>query len=227
MYNCPPLIITKQINNSALRIATGCYSMARINHLQSETKVLPLIDHSRMITQQYLAACHLPGHPGREQLDKPPDPRRLKPGKTMQIHREDVKEFFETQTDNLSYKDAIKTIHTRTVESVINSYLPNRVLGTAPPPINKEEKTINRKARSGLAQLRSGFSKILNYYNNRIDENIPNICPLCAGADHSTNHLFNCPSNPTTLTTESLWTDPIKAAQFLQLEMEQEPEIPP
>ena len=132
MYNCPPLIITKQINNSALRIATGCYSMARINHLQSETKVLPLIDHSRMITQQYLAACHLPGHPGREQLDKPPDPRRLKHGKTMQIHREDVKEFFETQTDDLAYKDAIKTILTRTVENVMNSYLPNKSLGDSP-----------------------------------------------------------------------------------------------
>ena len=87
------------------------------------------------------------------------------------------------------------------------------------------------KARSGLAQLRSGFTKILHYYNNRIDENIPSICPLCAGggagADHSTNHLSNCSSNPTTLTTESLWTDPIKAAQIRQLDMEQEPEIPP
>ena len=30
------------------------------------------------------------------------------------------------------------------------------------------------------------------------------MCPLCAGADHSTNHLFNCPTNPITLTTESL-----------------------
>ena len=91
-------------------------------------------------------------------------------------------------------------------------------------------KTAATLKTNGSTKARSGFTKILHYFNNRIDENIPSICPLCAGgagADHSTNHLSNCSSNPTTLTTESLWTDPIKAAQILQLDMEQEPEIPP
>lgn len=37
-------------------------------------------------------------------------------------------------------------------------------------------------------------------------------------AVHTVRHLFECQANPTTLTPESLWKDPIEAATFLQLD---------
>ncbi|KAI5726007.1 hypothetical protein M8J77_022717 [Diaphorina citri] len=47
-------------------------------------------------------------------------------------------------------------------------------------------------------------------------------CPLCSGAPHDTNHLFNCPANPTSLTPFDLWTSPAKVASFLELKTERE-----
>ena len=59
----------QSVQNTALRIATGSYNMAAPpDHLHRETKVLPLREHSIMTSKQYLVACHLPGHPGRDQL---------------------------------------------------------------------------------------------------------------------------------------------------------------
>jgi hypothetical protein len=113
-------------------------------------------------------------------------------------------------------------IHTRSVEATINSYEPSKVLGRTPPPINKEELKLSRKARATLSQLRSGYSKMLNEYNHRIDNSIPNECPECSETPHNVEHLFNCPSRPTNLTMESLWHEPQRTAIFLKLELEQQ-----
>jgi hypothetical protein len=40
---------------------------------------------------------------------------------------------------------------------------------------------------------------------------------LCAGTPHDTNHLFNCPAKPTTLTPIDLWENPMQATAFLDL----------
>ena len=68
----------QRVQNSALKVATGTYHNTQEEHIHRETKVLPLRDHGRMITEQYLATCHLPGHPGRKHLDRPPPRRPLK-----------------------------------------------------------------------------------------------------------------------------------------------------
>ncbi|KAI5734180.1 hypothetical protein M8J77_003526 [Diaphorina citri] len=73
-------------------------------------------------------------------------------------------------------------------------------VGFSHPPVSSEEKELPREARTKLAQMRSGFSTLLNSYKSRIDPNIQNEYPLCAGTPHDTNHLFNCPAKPTTLT---------------------------
>ena len=216
----------QRVQNSALKICTGSYHGAGYQHVHRETKVLPLREHGKMLTQQYLAATFLPGHPGREHLDRPPPPRSRKP--TMQTYKKDVEPCFTTPADDMAYKSAIKTIHTTAVDETLRSYPNNRVLGRNPPPLNeKEESDLNRKARSALSQLRSGFCKILNNYNNRCDNNVPDICPKCSQSPHDTNHLFNCPQDPTILTVESLWLKPKMAAEFLKLEQEQEPRQPP
>ena len=39
---------------------------------------------------------------------------------------------------------------------------------------------------------------------------------------HNTVHLFNCRRNPTNLTEMDLWTNPKEAAEFLQLDGDEE-----
>ena len=79
---------------------------------------------------------------------------------------------------------------------------PNHVL--PPPPINPDEIKLTRTARSRLSQLRSGFSRLLNSYLNRLDDKIENKCPKCQTTPVYTNHLFNCQANPTSLHTSTL-----------------------
>ena len=123
----------QRVKNSALKVATGTYHNTQEEHIHRETKVLALRDHGRMITERYLAACHLPGHPGRKHLDRPPPHRPLK--LTTLSYKEDVSPVFNSFDESNDYKLAKKAIHTRFVEKAINNYKPNLVLGRAPPPV--------------------------------------------------------------------------------------------
>ena len=142
--------------------------------------------------------------------------RKLK--HTLLDHLDSVKDFFTEDDDEETYKSAIKSIHSTTVEETVRNYPVNRVLDEPPPDINKEEAKLPRKARSTLSQLRSGFSKMLNNYNHRIDPETPDSCPQCSSTPHDTIHLFNCPAKPTYLEPRHLWTNPIEVSTFLGLE---------
>ena len=207
------------VQNSALRLATGSYTMAAIEHLHRECKILPLQDHGKMLAEQYLAACHLHGHPGQGDLGRPPD-RNLKQTYLSYKHR--VADLIQVNDNENNYKKALKLIHTRSVSEVVARYPPNRVLGQAPPEIHPDELTLSRKTRSLLSQLRSGFSNYLQSYKHRLDPETEDKCPDCSLTPHDTNHLFCCPSNPTVLTPETLWTNPVLAAHILKLDTEQQ-----
>ena len=58
----------QSIQNQALRIATGCLRMSAIDHIHQECKVMPLKEHSIMISKQFLSAFHLTAHTGNKQL---------------------------------------------------------------------------------------------------------------------------------------------------------------
>ena len=60
------------------------------------------------------------------------------------------------------------------------------------------------------------FAPLLNSYMNRIDDKIENRYPDCSAQGHDTRHLFNCKMKKTTLNVESLWRDPVAAANFLK-----------
>lgn len=95
----------------------------------------------------------------------------------------------------------------------IQQYSFNRsFLGSTPPTISETEKTLHRKTRSTLAQLRSGFSCILQKYLSRIDE-----CLSCSGSPHDVEHLFNCAAKPMTLVNKDLWTNPVKVSAMPDL----------
>ncbi|KAI5734869.1 hypothetical protein M8J77_011404 [Diaphorina citri] len=71
-----------------------------------------------------------------------------------------------------------------------------------------------------MAQLRSGWCKLLNNYKARLDPSVADTCPLCQSLNHDVWYLFSCPTKPTTLDPNSLWTDPVVVAKFLDLETE-------
>ena len=64
----------------------------------------------------------------------------------------------------------------------------------------------------------------LNSYLSRIKPSeYSDLCPKCGGTPHTTNHLFNCPANPTNEDPRILWEDPPAAAVFLGLETDRDP----
>ena len=191
--------------------------MSGIDHLHQEAKILPLKTHGEMLTKQFIAHSFQHTHPGNKFLHLPPPPRNMK--QTNLQHEEEVRHLFQ---GDMTTKQAIQSIHTNTVSKSISSLEPNRVLGTKPPPIHPSETSLPRKVRSGLARLRSGFSRMLKSYRHRLDESVADSCPDCNAAGHTVHHLFNCPNRPTSLTTLDLWQNPTQAAKFLDLESKEE-----
>ncbi len=203
------------IQNQALKVITGNLAMASEEHIHREAKILPIKDHCKMISKQFLLTNHIPGHPGHKHVNKRLPPRsHLKP--TIQNMRHEIQDLLPVSRDNLKAKQ--KIIHTREVSRILANYPPNKVLQANPPEVNKMEANLTRSVRSQLSQLRSGYSRLLNSYLHRIDDNIEDKCPLCKQTPHDTVHLFNCPQNPTHLTVLSLWTQPVLAANFLKLD---------
>ena len=120
------------------------------------------------------------------------------------------------------YNDGIKRIHQNQAKLAVNSYTPALWTSTDTTPvpiIDPKEKTLPRTARCVLAQLRSGYSKILGSFKSKVDETADDRCPECGGTPHDVLHLFNCPRMPAPpgLGVESLWTDPVGVAEFLKL----------
>jgi hypothetical protein len=203
------------VQNGALRIATGCHMMSKIAHLHTETKVLPLRVHAEMISKQYLAACHQQNHPSRDITDERPPPRKMKKTLTSQFGDEVRALLPMRPTNKQQNKDVVAELHKRTVQSAIAQHANNEVLGRKPPKVHRSEETLPRKARASLAQLRSGYCKLLGDYQQRVF-NGPNVCLDCYGSPHDVSHLFECPRNPTDLTKDDLWLQPVAAAAFLK-----------
>ena len=177
---------------------------------------MPVEDHCKMLSKQFLLTTQLPEHPNKEPLDTPPTGRIMR--RTLPLdHGEEIKSLLPEVLNHDNRKTILKTIHTREVQNSISRLGPSKVLNRAPPQLNEEEKTLNRKTRTTLSQLRSGYSNYLNSYRSRIDPNITDTCPRCSAQNHTTTHLFNCTENPTDLTVVDLWKKPIESARFLGL----------
>ena len=48
--------------NEGLRIDTGCHQISSVNHLHVEDKMLKVMEHSELLSAQYLARCLEPGN---------------------------------------------------------------------------------------------------------------------------------------------------------------------
>ena len=119
------------------------------------------------------------------------------------------------RTDPATYRASLSDLHTSAVQAAISQLAPNPVLQSPPPPVEREERSLPRAYRTALSQLRSGHCRFLNSYRARIGVADDPSCPSCGAGDHTTSHLFACPSHPTTLGVWDLWGRPARVADFL------------
>ena len=201
------------IQNSALRIATGCTKMTPVDHLHAEAKVLKVGEHLKMICSQFLATCLQPHHASFPIVTADSGPSRKK---------QSLQSGFSDQVNDLlvdgcitDIKVARKTIHTRAVRAAIGSRRPNGVLSDSAPDVDVAEMDLPRGTRTSLAQLRSGYCSALNSFKNRIGTSPTALCPCCRQAEHTTQHLFSCPAHPTSLSPLDLWLRPRETADYL------------
>ena len=85
------------------------------------------------------------------------------------------------------------------------------------PSVSPAELLLSRETRRTLAQHRTNKSPLLVSYLFSIgDPRHPSpLCPLCLMHDHTSSHLFECKSLPTSLSSLDLWTNPDKVEPFL------------
>ena len=205
--------------NAALRTITGCHKMTHPDNLHRESSIIPVRDHCRLLTQQYVLRCHVEDHPNRHVVHTP------RPFRSIRYNLHDVIQSVKNLVNRVTLnkgnlRQVMDIAHTEVVASTISSYKENIVLGGRPPPIDVSETSLPRKTRTTLAQLRSGVSMFLNSYLARVNPDVSDTCPLCSNGPHDTAHLFNCPKNPTDLTPVMLWTHPIQVASFLGLDLD-------
>ena len=186
----------------------------------------------KMLCSQHLATCLQANHVSLPVVTADSGPRRMKMSLQM---------GFSDQVNDLlvdgcvtDIKMARKSIHTRAVQDAIRSRRPNGVLSSVAPDVDQAEDNLPRVARTTLAQLRSGYCSALNTFKHRINLVPSALCPCCRQADHTTQHLFDCPEHQTNLTPLDLWQRPAEAINFLiswpcldRLHRERPPPEPP
>ena len=107
-------------------------------------------------------------------------------------------------------KSTPQAIHTGAVNKGVKDQKKNIVLDDLSRQINDSEKDLTRKERTILAQLRSGYCKLLCSYKSRIKKDASlKVCADCGNTPHDVKHLFACPAHPTTLIPSDLWSKPM------------------
>ena len=198
--------------NIALKVVTGNHTMASLQHVHSETNVLPVAAHLGLLCQQFLANAMRPLHVSHSMVTSPPGPRQMKATLSTQFGPIIAPFLHNGKMPQIAYKRTISSLHSATVLSTIDSLGPNRVLGFPPPPISSSETLLPRPHRCLLSQLRSGFSSYLNTYLHRTQRSLDDLCFECRAEPHSTTHLFAAATN---LIVSDLWVRPREVITFL------------
>ena len=210
----------QKIQNSALRIATGCHMATTIEDLHLEAEFMPVADRLCMLSDQYLLSCSRPSHPSNAVVSLPIGPRGDKK-KTLQfVHSSHIAPLLVNGVaDPSTYGRDLKKIHTDSVAATISKLGNNSVLEARPPRISPSEKTLPRIQRTTLAQLRNGQCKRLKDFQHTkfTPPRAPDaLCPECLSRRHSSTHVFDCDAVPTDIPFRDLWDNPIRAVDFLK-----------
>ena len=185
----------QKIQNHALRLITGCHTATAIDHLHDECEVLRVGDHMELLSAQFLAKALSPRHPSHSCVKADRGRRAMK-----ETLRSKVFSYVEPYVDDEGnvqpnkVKEVMDNIHTDLVRNKLAGYAENRILNQRPPKINPNEKTLPRRTRTILAQLRSGHCVRLRDYQFRIGKVPDDRCQDCHLDAQSVDHLFNCPA---------------------------------
>jgi len=153
------------IQNSSLRIATGCTRDTNCQHLHEETKTLPLKEHLKLHSSQLRQKSQLPNHPLHSLNIHNPKSRYIR--QTIFQNRNYTTNYDNNQnlfTEN-TIEENKKRIHSDIVNNYIQSKEPNKILNQIAPEISKNEENIPREYRRISAQLRANKSPILIEYS--------------------------------------------------------------
>ena len=228
-YCCPVLTPSLRDTNwsrlqraqhSALRIAIGFHKMADVAELHQGARELPVRQHNELISQQFAIACRLPQYPCHQLSHRPQDDLPERRRSMIGRFKPNIQQYLAEPLSNTSHKSTISSIHQDVVRTAIESSS-SILLNGRPPPIATAEQTLPRKTRTILAQLHTGHSRIVRQYMKIIDPTARNHWHDCGHWSHDTHYLFDCPSKPTTLTIESLWTAPTETAKHLNLSIDE------
>ena len=122
-----------------------------------------------------------------QEMPATPSPQEKPPKKRMKEilftrHRNPVEPIM--LADNR--KATLQAIHTDAVNKAVKDQKKNIVLDDLPHPINNSEKDLTRKERATLAQLRSGYCKLVGSYKSRIKKDASlNVCVDCGKTPHA------------------------------------------
>ena len=207
----------QRVQNKALRLATGCHTAAAVDHLHTETGVLPVSDHLHLLSSQFLARALHPDHVSHPYALLDQGRRGLKQTLRSKCIA-DVQPYLEEDGSlgRGQFSLVKNKLHTDIVDKSIRNRAPNRVLGVLPPPIDASEASLPRITRTSLSQLRSGHCARLKDYQLRIGKMNDNLCADCDLFPQTVNHLFDCPAHPTTLGPEDLWGNPRDVVDHLR-----------
>ena len=196
-------------------IATGCHKMSNVDHPHTEAKMLKAREHSELLPAQYLARCLEPGNVCHSITTRETPKRRMK--ETLFIrHRNTVEPMILAS----NRKATLQAIHSDAVNKAVKDQKRNIVLDGRPHPINDSEKDLTCNERATLAQLRSGYCKLIGSYMSRIKKDASrNVCADCGKTSHDVKHLFACLPHPMTLIPSDLWSKPMDSIlEFSYLE---------
>ena len=192
--------------------------MSSQDHLHQETMVMPIRQHSELLTKQFLAKSFLPNNPGHQHLQ----PRPPAPELPATLEKDEGESPLYPPSNPRGVQKGPKIPPHCRREEINRGCSPKQRTPISPPTINPAQQSLSQRATTGLAQLSSGFSRKLKSYLHRLDETVTDQCPKCSASPHDTAHLFNCRNDQTDPTVESLWTKPCKAAAFLHFDGDDE-----
>ena len=178
---------TQYTQNEALRIATGCHKMSSVNHLHVEAKMLKVREHSELLSAQYLARCLEPGSVCHSITTRETPKRRMKET-LFSRHRNTVEPMMLAN----NRKATLQTIHSDAIKKGCQRSLKKIVLDGLPHPIDDSEKDLTRKEHATLAQLRSGYCKLLGSHKSRIKKDAS--LDVCADCDNTPDTMSSISS---------------------------------
>ena len=112
-------------------------------------------------------------------------------------------------------KATLQALHTDAVDKAVKCHERNVVLDGRPPPISSSERDLTRKERSTIAQLKSGYCRLMSLTRSDSRRMQASTSVQTGTTPHDVKHLFVCLAHPTTMIPSDVWSRPTGAVREL------------